>query len=375
MGLPYWQPIIGTDTSRWKMSPGVRILVTFIGMPFEAFLGISIYMTDQPIDPINSLENTRAGQAFWILAMAASAVCIAAIAIRCYEQMERQTGREDRRAEAQAHSSREDAARLGVTPINAGCPTQLLSPSVVGMADTPSGSGYWIASATGAVAACGEAKPLGGIANPASPIVAIAAAGSGQGYWLVDATGRVYPFGSAAYHGGITTALAKPIVAIAADPATGGYWLLGADGGVFAFDAGFYGSAASLDLVQPAVGIAPAPSGHGYWLVAADGGVFAYGDAGFNGSLPAVLPPGRHLDAPVVGMAADPATGGYWLDAVDGGIFSFGAPFHGSAGDIHLDQPCVGMTATPHGGGYRSVAADGGIFDYGTAGFHGSAAQ
>ncbi len=117
VGLLYWQPILGTDTSRWKMPPGVRILVTFIGMPFEAFLGISIYMTDQPIDPINSLENTKAaGQAFWILAMAASAVCIAVIAIRWYEQMERQTGREDRQADAQAHSSREAAARLGVTP-------------------------------------------------------------------------------------------------------------------------------------------------------------------------------------------------------------------------------------------------------------------
>lgn len=117
IGLLYWQPIIGADPTRWKMPPGVRILITFIGMPFEVFLGISIYMSSQPIDPINSLENTRAaGQAFWILAMAATTACLAVMAVQWYRQLQRETPREDRQAQIQAEQSRQAAARLGVAP-------------------------------------------------------------------------------------------------------------------------------------------------------------------------------------------------------------------------------------------------------------------
>ncbi len=249
-----------------------------------------------------------------------------------------------------------------------GCNMTLQSGTVVGMAATPDGRGYWIASSTGAVAACGDAPDLG--IGPAGT-AAIAAAPSGTGYWLVTGSGAVAAFGSAVNHGSIPagTQLAKPIVAMAADPATGGYWLLGGDGGVFSYDAPFYGSTGNIHLAQPAVGMESTLDGKGYRFVAADGGIFDYGDAAFYGSTGNI-----HLNKPVVGMAIDPATGGYWLDASDGGIFSFNAPFHGSTGNIALAQPCVGMTAMPDGGGYRFVAADGGIFDFGNAPFEGSAA-
>lgn len=121
VGLLYWQPIIGTDPTRWKMPSGARILITFIGMPFEVFLGISIYMSRRSIDPINSLENTRAaGQAFWILSMAATTACIAVMAIQWYRQLQRQTPREDRHAQIQAEQSRQTAARLGIAPVPEG---------------------------------------------------------------------------------------------------------------------------------------------------------------------------------------------------------------------------------------------------------------
>ena len=257
-------------------------------------------------------------------------------------------------------------------PVSRACSALFPRPDVVGVAGTASGNGYWIASATGAVAACGDAQSFGGVTDPSVPIVAIAAAPVGEGYWLVDAAGGVHAFGAAVYHGEVTFALSKPIVAMAADPATGGYWLLGGDGGVFSFDAPFYGSTGNIALNEPAVGMAATPSGDGYWLVAADGGVFSYGAAGFYGSVPGVLNAGQHLDGPIVGMAADPATGGYWLLGGDGGVFSFDAPFYGSTGNIALNRPAVGMVSTPSGDGYRFVAADGGIFDFGSAGFYGS---
>lgn len=251
------------------------------------------------------------------------------------------------------------------------------SGSVVGMATTPDGNGYWIAFSSGAVYSCGDAAAglaasstyASGAALAAnSPVSAITAAPSGQGYWLVNQIGQVASFGSAVSYGGVTTALNKPIVAMAADPATGGYWLLGGDGGVFSFDAPFYGSTGNIHLNAPAVGMAATTNGGGYYFVASDGGVFTYGNAAFHGSMGATP-----LNKPVVGMAVDPATGGYWLDAADGGIFSFDAPFYGSTGNIVLSEPCVGMTSMPSGDGYRFVAADGGIFDFGGAGFYGSA--
>jgi hypothetical protein len=249
------------------------------------------------------------------------------------------------------------------------CNRVLPDGSVVGMAVTGDGKGYWIASSTGAVAACGDAPVLGdGLAGTA----AIATAPGGDGYWLVTGSGAVEAFGTAVNHGGVpfTVVLAKPIVAMAADPATGGYWLLGGDGGVFSYDAPFYGSTGNIRLVEPAVGLEATLNGGGYRFVASDGGIFDFGNAPFYGSLG-----GIKLNKPVVGMADDPATGGYWLDASDGGIFSFRAPFYGSTGGIALAKPCVGMTAMPAGNGYRFVASDGGIFDFGSAPFYGSAAE
>ncbi len=257
------------------------------------------------------------------------------------------------------------AATTGAGPT---CSQTLASGSVVGMAATRDGGGYWIADRRGRVADCGDAADLGQVTYPLStPVVAIAATSDGGGFWMVTAAGQVLPFGDAGNHGSITVALNKPIVALADDPATGGYWLLGADGGVFSFDAPFYGSTGGLRLTKPAVGMVATADGSGYYFVASDGGVFAY-DAAFRGSMGAVA-----LDAPVVGMALDAATGGYWLDAADGGIFSFAAPFEGSTGGVRLAAPCVSMSAYPAGSGYRFVAADGGVFDF-NAPFEGSAA-
>jgi hypothetical protein len=248
------------------------------------------------------------------------------------------------------------------------CNRTLPSGTAVGMAVTPDGNGYWIASSTGAVAACGDAPNFGN-GNPGT--AAIASAPSGDGYWLVTQAGAVRAFGTARYHGGVpaTVHLNKPIVAMAADPATGGYWLLAGDGGVFSYDAHFYGSTGNIHLNKPAVGLEATLTGKGYRFVASDGGIFDYGDAKFYGSTGGIT-----LNRPVVGMADDPATGGYWLDASDGGIFAFRAPFYGSTGNVTLASPCVGMTAMPKGNGYRFVAADGGIFAFGHAPYQGSAA-
>jgi len=251
------------------------------------------------------------------------------------------------------------------------CSKTLPSGTVVGMATTSDGLGYWVVDAAGDVAAFGDATCYGAMTGTPlnRPIVGIASDPVTGGYWLVASDGGVFAFDAPFFGSTGSIHLNQPIVAISASPNGLGYRFVAADGGVFSFgDAPFLGSMGGHPLNKPIVGMATTPSDQGYWLVASDGGVFSFGNAPFYGSLGSLV-----LNKPVVGMAPDLATGGYWLVAADGGVFSFAAPFFGSTGSIHLNRPIVGMTASVSGSGYRFVASDGGIFDFGSAAFFGSA--
>jgi glucose/arabinose dehydrogenase len=201
-------------------------------------------------------------------------------------------------------------------------------------------------------------------ANAALPtaVVGIASTPSGAGYWVATADGRVLTYGDAAFKGSMSgQGLNQPIVGMTPTVTGQGYWLVAGDGGIFSFgDAAFYGSTGNQVLNQPIVGMAATATGKGYWLVAGDGGIFSYGDALFYGSMGA-----QRLNQPVVGMAASPTGKGYWLVAADGGIFSFGdGLFYGSMGGQPLQQQVTAMSTAPGGKGYRFVAMDGGIFSF-----------
>ena len=207
-----------------------------------------------------------------------------------------------------------------------------LSAKAVGLAATPDGQGYWLASADGGVFSFGDAGFYGSMAGKhlGAPIVGMAATPDGRGYWLVAADGGLFAFGDAGFDGSMGGhRLSAPIAGIAATPDGQGYWEVAADGGIFAFgDASFEGSMGGHRLSRPVVGMTATADGRGYWEVASDGGIFAFGDAPFRGSTG-----GHALVAPVVSMSAPPSSdAGYWLAAADGGIFSFGVPFHGSMG-------------------------------------------
>jgi hypothetical protein len=73
---------------------------------------------------------------------------------------------------------------------------------VVAMAAMPTGGGYWVASAGGAVKGFGDATAAGSLpSRPTLPIVGMAPTKSGTGYWLAAADGSVFAFGDAADHG------------------------------------------------------------------------------------------------------------------------------------------------------------------------------
>ena len=251
-----------------------------------------------------------------------------------------------------------------------------------------------------------------GFVGRALPAVA---ATTRSGYWVATANGAVYPYGAASTLFGPASTikgLRSPIVAIAATRDRNGYWMVAADGGVFAFgDARFYGSLGNRQLNAPIAGIAATPSGRGYWLVATDGGVFAFGDARFRGSgvdarpgpwvgiaplwsvpgyvlvnatgsllaitSPTVIPsptrPIVGLHGRIVGIQTKGP--GIWLVGSDGGVITYdGAGFYGSLGHVALTAPIVAMTLTRDGRGYWLAGTDGGVFAFGDATFAGSTA-
>jgi len=98
----------------------------------------------------------------------------------------------------------------------------------------------------------------GGGAGLTAPAVGIASTPDGGGYWLASANGGVFAFGDATFYNSLAGVdLAKPIVGIASTPDGKGYWLVASDGGIFAFgDAGYDGSMGGRPLDKPIVGIA-----------------------------------------------------------------------------------------------------------------------
>ena len=114
-GFLYWHPLVGLDSSRWRLSYPARLGILFVGMPFESFLGIAIASMPLPLAPINTLANTHAaGDAFWVLSMISTVAGIVIITYQWFRQLERNTKREDHRAEVAQAESKAKAEELGV---------------------------------------------------------------------------------------------------------------------------------------------------------------------------------------------------------------------------------------------------------------------
>ncbi|MBL7258638.1 C40 family peptidase [Paractinoplanes lichenicola] len=256
-----------------------------------------------------------------------------------------------------------------------------LAGSIVDMAPTPTGNGYWLTATDGGVFSYGDARFYGSMGGKAlnKPMVAVVPTGSGSGYWTVAADGGVFAYGDAVAPASNPLPamagrgqLVKPIVE-ATRIGANGLLLVAGDGGVFALGgAPFFGSMGGKPLNKPMVDIVASPTGRGYATVAADGGVFAFGDYRGPSSNPL---PGMRLAQPVTAAARDGNGFGLLLTAGDGGVFALGgATFRGSAAGRRLGGPITGIAADPRAGGYWLAGTDGGVFAYGAgAGFFGNA--
>lgn len=96
--------------------------------------------------------------------------------------------------------------------------------------------GYGMVDETGRVRVRGKVDHVGDLRDVSlnAPIVDGESTPSGKGYYLASADGGVFAFGDAPYHGSLgDMTLNAPIVGIEVEE--GGYWLLAEDGGVFTF--------------------------------------------------------------------------------------------------------------------------------------------
>ena len=74
---------------------------------------------------------------------------------------------------------------------------------IIGAAQTPSRTGYWLVGADGGVFTYGSAHFYGSTGNIRlnSPVNSMAVTKSGHGYWLIAWDGGVFSFGDARFHG------------------------------------------------------------------------------------------------------------------------------------------------------------------------------
>lgn len=214
------------------------------------------------------------------------------------------------------------------------------------IAANPTGPGYWLAGADGAVYAYLGAPDLGSWRLISAPIVGIAANPSGPGYWTVGADGAVYALGGAPNLGGWPL-ISAPIVGIAANPSGPGYWTIGADGAVYALGgAPVLGDARGVFGLSQTVAIVANPAGSGFWAVSDNGAIVARGAAAI---------PSRAGAYRVTSAAATNDGGGMWLLTTSGAVLSSGsAP---SLGGATPPPWAVGssIAAAPSGPGYWTL--------------------
>jgi hypothetical protein len=248
-------------------------------------------------------------------------------------------------------------------------PSVLLSLSATGSSSSgTAGSGtklvgFRVVSSAGTVYTAGKGTKHGNASSGgAKSIVAIANTTSGDGYWVLGADGKVYPFGGVAHVG---DAAGKGTAVDIAVTGTGkGYWILMADGGIYPFgDAGYASSPRKAGIAGTAVRMAARPQADGYWVLMSDNTIRAFGRA-------------PRLGAPtdsgtIVDFWPTPSGKGYWVLTDAGVVVPFGdAPDKGDVRRVGIKWSKKGprhIVGTPTGNGYVVVNSEGSLLAFGDA--------
>lgn len=266
---------------------------------------------------------------------------------------------------------------------------------VVSIAGTPTGDGYWLLDARGAVVARGDATWQGDVAQwllLGSPTQVVATP-SGQGYAIVSNAGPLYSFGDAPLMGwSRPDSPPSPAQAIVMTPSGKGHWLFRRDGRAEEYgDAKFIGIATrtvmnlgkasfSFKVLEPGptkvvfnlsgttatVTQEWSPSAEGYWMLGDDGAVYGFGSAAVDDDpVPTIDSPHRAVD-----LEPTPDGAGYWIVDDIGHVGANGSAWRDGSGGVPALAPgetITSLSATPTGAGYWTFTSRGRVFPAGDA--------
>ena len=266
---------------------------------------------------------------------------------------------------------------------------------VVGIAGTPTGEGYWLLDARGAVAARGDARWQGDVAQLSllGSATQVVATPSGQGYAIVSSAGPLYSFGDAQVMGSSHwDSPPSPAQAIVMTPTGQGHWLFRRDGTAEEYgDAKFIGVATrtvmnlgkatfSFTVLEPGptkvvfnlsgttatITQDWSPDTEGYWMLGDDGAVYGFGSAAVAGD------PGSAIDPPhrAVDLEPTPDGAGYWIIDDSGHVYAYGSAWTDGRRDVAVLAPgetITSLSATPTGAGYWTFTSRGRVFPAGDA--------
>jgi putative copper resistance protein D len=121
--LLFWWPALGADPSPWRMSHPVRAMYVFLQMPQNTFLAVAILSAPAPLyehyetlqrswGPTPLADQQTAAGIMWFVGDLLFLAAILGLVAAWMRHEERQTAREDRRADAARAGRQEREARL-----------------------------------------------------------------------------------------------------------------------------------------------------------------------------------------------------------------------------------------------------------------------
>jgi putative membrane protein len=121
--LLFWWPAVGLDPAPWRLAHPVRVLYVFLQMPQNTFLAVVIMNAATPLyphyatlarpwDPSPLVDQQMAGGIMWMGGDLLFIAAIAAILAGWMRHEEAQTGRADRRVDAERGAMRARETRL-----------------------------------------------------------------------------------------------------------------------------------------------------------------------------------------------------------------------------------------------------------------------
>lgn len=97
VGYLFWSTVIGIDPSRWRLPLGARFLFVLTGIPFSAFLGISLMSASKTISPLNTLIDVHSGGGvLWAFGEISTVTALIVLAVQWAKHDAKEAARLDR---------------------------------------------------------------------------------------------------------------------------------------------------------------------------------------------------------------------------------------------------------------------------------------